>query len=308
MVVLFSAGFGHVGKVAVGLATATLLVAGVRLALTVRQAQALNSARFRSLIDNAWDLIVVAEADFEVAYITPSSERVLGYPPTELQGSPLTDLVHPDDTEPAGQANCASLAPKRPRRRPSRPGCAIATAHGERSPGPPPTCSADPSVRGYVLNGGDVTEARQAAEDLAAARDGALMASKAKSEFLSTMSHEIRTPMNGVIGLTELLLDTDLDADQHELASGVKVSAENLLVIINDILDFSKIEAGKLDLEEAALNVPSGGRRRRPHPRRSRPRQGARAARRRPPRRPHRRCSATWSGSSRCCSTSAPTR
>ena len=69
-------------------ATATLFVAGVRLTLTVREAQALNSARFRSLIDNAWDLIVVAEADFEVAYITPSSERVLGYPPHDLEGSP----------------------------------------------------------------------------------------------------------------------------------------------------------------------------------------------------------------------------
>jgi two-component system, sensor histidine kinase and response regulator len=113
----------------------------------------------------------------------------------------------------------------------------------------------DHSVRGYVLNGGDVTEARQAAEDLVAARDGAVMASKSKSDFLSTMSHEIRTPMNGVIGLTELLLETQLDHDQHELASGVKVSAENLLVIINDILDFSKIEAGQMELEEAPLGV-----------------------------------------------------
>jgi signal transduction histidine kinase len=106
-----------------------------------------------------------------------------------------------------------------------------------------------------VLNGGDVTETRQAVQDLAAARDGAVMASKAKSEFLSTMSHEIRTPMNGVIGLTELLLLTDLDHDQQEFASGIKVSAENLLVIINDILDFSKIEAGKLELDEDELNV-----------------------------------------------------
>ena len=110
-------------------------------------------------------------------------------------------------------------------------------------------------MNGYVLNGGDVTEARQAAEDLVAARDAALVASRTKSEFVSTMSHEIRTPMNGVIGLTELLLQTDLNNEQTELASGVKVSAESLLVIINDILDFSKIEAGKMDIDESELDV-----------------------------------------------------
>ena len=183
-------------------------------------------------------------------------KKLLGYEPTDFDNS-ITQwqkLVHPDDLREI-QARIAAHAQSKERFFQAE--CRMRTRDAKwrwlmirgvvtaRDP------SGEP-VRMLVLHR-DISDVKIDEGALIEAKEAAEAANRARGAFLANMSHEIRTPMNGIIGMTELALDTELDAEQRHYLRTVKSSAESLLTIVNDILDFSKIEAGKMQFESVSV-------------------------------------------------------
>ncbi len=205
-----------------------------------------------AIVNSSGDAIIGKDPDGTITSWNPGAERIYGYPASETIGR-KSDFFIPAELR---QEEAEALA--------------ITAAQGtvqnyestrRRSDGTlvPVSITMSPvrsatGIRGAATISRDITERRAAEAELLCARETALEASRLKSEFLATMSHEIRTPLNAVIGLTSLLMDTELNEAQRQYAQGVKGAGEVLLTLINDILDFSKLEAGKVDLDVTAFD------------------------------------------------------
>ncbi|HEY7693222.1 MAG TPA: GAF domain-containing protein [Gaiellaceae bacterium] len=201
---------------------------------------------FESLVGISPVAVIEMDAEERVTGWNPAAEELFGYSPDEAIGRTIDDLVFDDELRDEGRAvteeAVAAGRAHRITRRARKDGTLVdvelmlvpLTVDGERT--------------GFLGIYHDITELQQAREEAEAA-------TQAKSAFLATMSHEIRTPMNAVIGMTGLLLGTDLTPEQREFAEVVRSSGDALLHVIDDILDYSKIEAGKLELEREPFDL-----------------------------------------------------
>ena len=222
--------------------------------LTLRQ----REEHFRSLIENASDVITILDGDGTIRYISPSIERVLEYKPQDLAGKNILDLVHAEDTQIVQNT----------------------LSHSIQNPGPTPLIEfrflhndaswhileavgnfLDKSaVESIVVNFRDVTVQKRATAELQQAKEAAEAANTAKSQFLANMSHELRTPLNAIIGYSDMLREEAKDQGQQDSIPDLQkihTAGKHLLNLINDILDISKIEAGKMDLFLEVLELPS---------------------------------------------------
>jgi PAS domain S-box-containing protein len=204
----------------------------------------------QQIMDHSLDVICTFDAEGRFLQVNRACEAIWGYRPNELIGQPFLEMVHPDDRQKTIAIDASILSGI------SENGFENRYLRKDGSVVPILwTANWSEALQINVCVARDMTARKQMEVELLRAKETAEAANRAKSEFLASMSHEIRTPMNGIIGMTDLVLETELDREQREYLGMAKTSAHALLGLINDILDFSKIEAGRLELEEINFSL-----------------------------------------------------
>lgn len=196
------------------------------------------------------DLLSIADFSGNLVRVNPAFERVLGFTEEELLSKRYLHFVHPDDRERSLQEMERLREGQDLISFENRLRCQDGTYVWLKW-----TATPDPLMSRVYAVASDVTKAREAAIALQRAKDEAVRANQAKSELLANVSHDLRTPMNGILGLTEIVLGTELETRQREFLEMVQLSAKSLLTMINDLLDLGRIEAGKLDLVEIPFRL-----------------------------------------------------
>jgi Amt family ammonium transporter len=212
--------------------------------------------RFRAAVTSAPNAMMLVNQQGQIVLANPQVESLFGYNRDELLGRSV-DVLIPELLRPKHHQHVrAYFADPQPRLMDANRELTGLRKDGREIPLEIGLCPVHMENETLALGSLiDITSRKQAEHALRGARDAAEAASRAKSEFVAHMSHEIRTPMNGVIGMLELLGNTELTNKQGEYVQLARQSADSLLRILNDVLDFSKIEAGKLELESIPFQL-----------------------------------------------------